>query len=1054
MAQVVDDPPIPMRRRRWPVLVVMVAGVVAAALAFAWLVREQIAGSVIRGQLETYGLPANYEIESIGPRRQILRNVIVGDPKRPDLTIERVVTELTPTFGAPAISAVTLVRPRLHGAWRDGRLSFGSLDKALFGRESKEPFRLPDMFLTVIDGRGLVESDYGPVGLKLEGKGGLRGGFAGTLAAIAPQLDVQGCQADRASIYGQLRIAGERPRFTGPVRLARLECRDSRLALAKVGLKVDATADARLDGAEGTLTLQTDTLALGDSRMLAAEGTGGFTWRKQTLTARYDLSGREVATPQAAVVLLNTTGVLRSTAGRIEIEGELEGEGVEQGARLDASLAAAQRKASETLAAPLLGQMRSALRREGEGSRLAVNYILRRAGGTTHLVVPQAWLRGGSGATLLSLSRFQLTADAKSAPRLSGNFATGGAGLPQIAGRLERQQGGRLLTRMTMAGYGAGDARVAVPELTVVQLASGALGFSGEARLSGALPGGRADNLVLPLEGNWSSAKGLAAWRTCTTLRFDRLMLANLALERRSLALCPPRGRAILASDSRGTRIAAGAPALDLAGRLGASPIRIRSGPVGFAWPGTLAASALDIELGPAGTASHFRIANLGARVGEDVAGSFAGSEVRLSGVPLDILEAGGAWRFAKGRLTLTGASFRLEDRQLDDRFEPLVAKDGELQLAANLITATATLREPASAREIVRTAIRHDLASGRGDADLTVAGIRFDERLQPDTLTNLALGVIANASGEVRGNGRIAWTPEAVTSSGRFTTESLDFAAAFGPVKGAAGTLVFNDLLGMVSAPDQQIRVASINPGIEVNDGVLTYELRPDSVLAVKGASWPFLDGTLTLLPVTMRLGVAEERRYTLMIAGLEAARLVERMEMANISATGVFDGALPLVFDENGGRIEGGHLMSRAPGGNVSYIGALTYKDLSTMANFAFDALKSLDYRNMEIGMNGPLEGEIVTRVQFAGIRQGAGATRNLVTDRIAKLPIRFNVNLRAPFFQLISSFRSFHDPAYVRDPRSLGLLDAQGRPRPTAQTLPDDANGIQPPESGKQP
>src|SRR5690606_3311650 len=150
----------------------------------------------------------------------------------------------------------------------------------------------------------------------------------------------------------------------------------------------------------------------------------------------------------------------------------------------------------------------------------------------------------------------------------------------------------------------------------------------------------------------------------------------------------------------------------------------------------------------------------------------------------------------------------------------------------------------------------------------------------------------------------------DTVASNGRFTTDSLDFAAAFGPVKGAAGTIVFTDLLGMVTAPDQQLRIAAINPGIEVNDGVLRYELRPDNVLAVKGADWPFLDGKLTLQPVTMNIGVAETRRYVLVIEGLNAARFVERMELANLSATGSFDGALPLVFDENGGRIEGGLL------------------------------------------------------------------------------------------------------------------------------------------------
>jgi hypothetical protein len=79
----------------------------------------------------------------------------------------------------------------------------------------------------------------------------------------------------------------------------------------------------------------------------------------------------------------------------------------------------------------------------------------------------------------------------------------------------------------------------------------------------------------------------------------------------------------------------------------------------------------------------------------------------------------------------------------------------------------------------------------------------------------------------------------------------------------------------------------------------------------------------------------------------------------------------------------------------------------------------------------MDGPLQGVIITRVQFAGIGQGAAARRNFLTERIARLPIRFNVNVRAPFFQLASTFRSLYDPTYIRDPRSLGLIDAKGRP-----------------------
>ena len=214
-----------------------------------------------------------------------------------------------------------------------------------------------------------------------------------------------------------------------------------------------------------------------------------------------------------------------------------------------------------------------------------------------------------------------------------------------------------------------------------------------------------------------------------------------------------------------------------------------------------------------------------------------------------------------------------------------------------------------------------------------------------------------------------------------------------------------------------------------------------------------PFLDDLAEGVWKTLSpLGPDALADATILLPTRRAARFLAQMELANLAATGTFDGSLPLVFDQNGGRIEGGMLVSRPPGGSLSYVGALTYKDLSPMANFAFDALKSLDYRAMQIGMDGALEGEIVTRVRFDGVKQGSGAKRNFLTRRLARLPLQFNVNLRAPFYGLINSVKAMYDPAYIKDPRSLGLIDAQGRPvkRPA---IPGP-QPIQPPVSENKP
>ena len=192
--------------------------------------------------------------------------------------------------------------------------------------------------------------------------------------------------------------------------------------------------------------------------------------------------------------------------------------------------------------------------------------------------------------------------------------------------------------------------------------------------------------------------------------------------------------------------------------------------------------------------------------------------------------------------------------------------------------------------------------------------------------------------------------------------------------------------------------------------------------------------------------------------IVGADAALFVQQMDPGNISATGTFDGSFPLVFDENGdGRIEDGQLISRPPGGNLSYVGELTYEDLSAMGNYAFQTLRSLDYRKMTVVMNGLLSGEIITQLKFDGVRQGKDASRNIFTKQLAKLPIEFRINIRAQFHQLLTSFKSLYDPSFLRDPRDLGLLTSDGtrfiRPD-NEEPVPGDEPAIQRQESEQMP
>jgi len=1054
------------RPARWGLRIAV--GVLIAlliALAAGWFTREDIAGIVIEDLLEEHDIPASYEIVEIGPQRQVLADIVVGDPQRPDLVIERAVVAIDYSFGLPAIGEVRLVRPRLYGAFRDGTLSLGALDPLLEPGEG-EP-GLPALDLELVDARALIESDYGPIGIKAQGSGRLDDGFAGTIAATAPGIGTGECRTERATLYGEVTTKAGAPSFVGPIRVRGLECGGAALAGADIAARL--SLPRALDALDGGFDLAARGLSGSGIAAATVSGSGRIGWSDGVFNLRHDLGLGNVDLGFARFAEIRADGAVRSVDGfaRSEWDAQITGGGIALAALEGAGLAALGDAFEGTLLAPLLARFARNFEAAMEDGTLRADLTVRQDGEGLSLVLPEARLASGAGETIFAASRVSWADGA-----LRGNLMTGGAGLPRISGRMEQSGGaggraGELVFRLAMAPYEArsqsGTARIAVPRMELRQT-SGGLAFAGLAEASGPIPGGAVDSLSLPLVGNWTGTRGLALGPRCTEARFEGLSYYDLALGPERLTLCPHEARAMIVYDED-LRVAIAAEELDLNGNLGETRLRLAAGRARLGYPGGFALDGLDVTLGEDDAAVRLAAATVTGNIGDTLSGEFAGGTAAVDAVPLDLAALGGSWRYQDGALVVERGAFVLSERiDGEARFEPLIARDAVLTLENNAIRAEADLRNPASDAIVTNVAIRHDLAAARGRAVLNVPGVMFGDALAPEDLTYLAKGVVAEVEGTVRGEGLIEWDGEEVTSSGRFSTDGIDLAAAFGPLAGLAGEIVFTDLLALTTAPGQVVTIDTINPGVEVLGGRVVYALTDGQVISVEDARWPFMGGTLIMRPVVLDYGSSGEKAYVFEIVGLEADRFVAEMELSNLSATGTFDGAVPIVFDSSGnGRIEGGLLISRPPGGNVSYIGELTYEDMGAMANFAFQALRSLDYTQMAVALEGNLAGEIITRFTFDGVRQGEGASRNFITRRLSRLPIRFKINVRSEnFHELATMVRSFWDAEYIRNPVDRGLLTTgEGRFVPRApqpgeapETSPDatrpDDPPVQPPES----
>ncbi len=1034
--------PPPARSRRTRVLVAGSVLVVAAA-GGVWLSRVPIATRVIDRELARKGVSARYRVADLGLGRQRLTDVVIGDPARPDLVADWIETQTDVGLDGARLVAVRAGQVRVRARLVDGRLSLGALDRLLPKGEGGA-LSLPALDVTLADGRMRLETPFGVVGVGLSGSGRLDGGFRGRYALAADQLAQADCTARGLRAAGQVHSAGRvgegvyRLRLDGPVRAGRLDC----LGAVVEQARIDADAAVML-GALSRSTAQA-TLATGRARYAdasAAALAGTVALRPGaagTFDLPLDLAALRPRGAGASAARVGLRGQARIAPAGVGYAGSVTMRGGDLRALLPALPGG-----DGTPVAPLLARAQDAARRAARNVSAEARLAVLRTPGGIRATLEDAALTSASGARARFDAAPALRWTAARGVSGGGALRLAGGGLPELDARFARSDTGALTGTATMARYAAGEAALALDRVRFE-----ARGGSGRAlsqvALSGPVAGGRVDGLVLPLDLRWSPA-GVLVDPACTPVRFAALTVSTLRLDPARLTLCPVDGALLRVADGRASGTVR-LPATRLSGTIGGTPLRLAAAGADLSLArSAFAITSLRTTIGAPERATRIDAERLTGTLRDGaVAGRFAGLAGQIANVPLLLGDGAGDWRFANNRLALAGA-LTVRDAAPDARFQPMAARDVALTLANGDIAATGTLFEPTRGVKVADLRVDHRLGTGAGRAALTVPGITFGDGFQPELLTPLTFGVIADVRGRVEGRGDIAWNADGVTSTGTFSTSDTALAAAFGPIEGLSGTIRFTDLLSLESAPNQVATVRSINPGVPVTDGRITYQTLPGTRIKVDRGVWPFAGGTLTLEPTLLDFSAARERRMTFRVAGMDAGAFLQQFDFKNLNATGTFDGVLPMIFDEGGGRIEGGRLTARAGGGGIAYVGDLTEKNLGFWGNYAFQMLRSLSYRNLDIGMNGPLAGEMITDVRFAGIKQGAGAKSNFLIRRLTRLPILFNIRIRAPFRGLIDSAASFYDPERLVARNLQQLIEEQNRraapnaPSTTAPLVP---------------
>src|SRR5688572_20641326 len=244
-------------------------------LAILWSQRMPIAADYIDRELARRGVQATYEVKRIGFRTQRLENLVIGDPKRPDLTARWVEVDLSWGLRRPRVGMIRARGVRLFGRVVGGKLSLGQVDR-LLPPPTGLPFRLPDQAVDVADASIRLDTPAGRIGLALEGKGNLADGFRGRLAAASRTLSVSDCRLAEPAGSWAVAVDDLRPALDGPVAAAAIAC-GADFALARPRADLVARFAPALDRWDGRLGLAADSLRFGSTGMAGLRGKLGFT---------------------------------------------------------------------------------------------------------------------------------------------------------------------------------------------------------------------------------------------------------------------------------------------------------------------------------------------------------------------------------------------------------------------------------------------------------------------------------------------------------------------------------------------------------------------------------------------------------------------------------------------------------------------------------------------------------------------------------------------------------------------------------------------------------
>ncbi len=410
---------------------------------------------------------------------------------------------------------------------------------------------------------------------------------------------------------------------------------------------------------------------------------------------------------------------------------------------------------------------------------------------------------------------------------------------------------------------------------------------------------------------------------------------------------------------------------------------------------------------------------------------SLEGQLGNVSSLGLPVLISGGATaKFLAGAKGL-GGTFTFDDLIVKDiekspRFGELRLVGGG-ELSENTIMIASNAIEPVSNIKMASVTLSHDIETGTGA--LALAGSNLN--LAPTTgqygpgldivqLIPPLRGVVSDMVGIANVSADFAWARNLpLRSNANIETKGLNFNTILGPVTAFAGDVRLDDVPLVRTLGQQTITIGLFDPGLPIANGNVQFSLPGNNSLRLESASWPFADGQLSVRPATWAFRDGDQA-FAIDVESVDLAKLLRLTDVPNLEIDGKVSGVFPIKVVNGSVEIVGGRLKAREGGGVIRYTGPnvsppppppsffgrfrqrLFGKPAPTGANLAIEALRALEYKILEITVDGRITGELQIGVILEGANQQV----------LSGQPFKFNIKTKIPIGQLLDNLDNLNN------------------------------------------